>query len=43
MEERLSVAAEDLLSGVVHEGPLMATTPFHITLPAWTGAILKLH
>ena len=43
MEERLSVAAEDLLSGVVHEGPLMATAPFHITLPAWTGAILKLH
>ena len=43
MEERLSVAAEDLLSGVVHEGPLMATAPFHISLPAWTGVILKLH
>ena len=43
MEERLSVAAEDLLSGTVYEGPLMATAPFHISLPAWTGAILKLH
>ena len=43
LDEKLSVHAEDLLTGIVHEGPLMASVPFRITLPAWTGAILKLH
>ena len=43
MDEKLSVHAVDLLTGKTHEGPLMAGTPLHITLPAWTGAILKLH
>ncbi len=43
MDEKLSVHAEDLLTGTVYESPLMAAAPFRITLPAWTGAILKLH
>ena len=43
MDEKISVHAEDLLTGQIHEGPLMASVPFRISLPAWTGAILKLH
>jgi hypothetical protein len=43
MEEKLSVHAVDLLSGATYEGPLMSAAPFRVTLPAWTGAILKLH
>ena len=42
MDEKLSVHAEDLLSGKVFEGPLMASMPLHVTLPAWTGVILRL-
>ena len=42
IDEKLSVHAEDLLSGKIFEGPLMSSVPLHITLPAWTGAILRL-
>ena len=43
MDEKLSVHAVDLLTGDTHEGPLMASVPLHVTIPAWTGVILKLH
>jgi len=42
IDEKISVHAEDLLSGKVIEAPLMASMPLHVTLPAWTGAILRL-
>lgn len=42
LDERLTVHAEDLLTGTVYEGPLMTAMPFVIDLPAWTGVILKL-
>lgn len=42
MEEKISVHAEDLLTGATLEGPLMAAMPLHVTLLAWTGVILKL-
>ena len=42
IDEKISVHAEDLLSGKTYEGPLMSSAPFCVTLPAWTGAILRL-
>ena len=43
MDEKLSVHAIDLLSGRTIDEPLMTSTPMHVTLPAWTGAILQIH
>lgn len=43
MEEKLIALAEDALSGASYEFPLLPNHPIRLTLPAWTGLILKIH